>query len=75
MDMTVLRCFITLGVGSAVLRSNSITLFAVVEMLTPFCGERSGAVWSLLRPAFILWFFWTPCFAIGYSAARVGVVK
>jgi hypothetical protein len=36
LGMTLLRSFNTLGVGRAVLRSNSITLLAVVEMLTPF---------------------------------------
>jgi len=38
--MTILHCFTTLGVGSAVLQSNNTTLLSVAEMLTPFCGEQ-----------------------------------
>jgi hypothetical protein len=39
--MTILRCFATpLSVGNTVLLSNVITPFAVVEILTPFCGEH-----------------------------------
>ena len=34
--ITVPRCFNVLGVGRAVLLSNKITIFAVVEMPTPF---------------------------------------
>jgi len=41
LGMTILHCFATaFGVGSAVLRSNDITPFSVVEMRTPFCDGQ-----------------------------------
>ena len=41
LGMTVLHCFATpFGAGSAVLRSNVITPFSVVEMLTRFFDEQ-----------------------------------
>jgi len=41
LGMTILHCFTTLfGACSAVLRSNVIISFTVVEMLTPFSDEQ-----------------------------------
>jgi len=38
LGITLLQCFASpVGFGSAVLQSNVITPFTVVELLTPFC--------------------------------------
>ena len=40
LGIALLQCFATpVGVGSAVLRSNVLTPFTVVELLIPFCDE------------------------------------
>ena len=40
------RFAVPFGVGSKVLRSNVITAFTVVQMLTPICNEQWNAAWA-----------------------------